>query len=216
MFDEIRNCTYQDVDGFFTKYFEGKDWTERIKKIYRAVQGQPVNGRWTDFPDPLVQNAVYGWWFRLQEEFFLNERGVYYTSTSKDSTGSEAQRQVDLFVKLNDGGLSKVTHDWKDAEVIGELKESNHDKKGTLLQIGRYVREVMQDDGTDRVANVLTSRDKLYTIKPITGKGRGFVATSKTPKGTRIQLEVPLFKTPGSAELRAYKEKFGKLKCNDY
>ncbi|RDW68634.1 hypothetical protein BP5796_09291 [Coleophoma crateriformis] len=61
--------------------------------------------------------------------------------------------------------------------------------------------EVQQgDDGTDKMADVPASRDGLYTIKPITGKGLGFVATSKISKGTRILLEVPLFKMPGSAE----------------
>ncbi|RDW64626.1 hypothetical protein BP6252_10277 [Coleophoma cylindrospora] len=61
--------------------------------------------------------------------------------------------------------------------------------------------EVQQgDDGTDRMADVPASRDELYTIKPITGKGLGFVAASKISKGTRILLEMPLFKTPDSAE----------------
>src|SRR5258706_115076 len=54
------------------------------------------------------------------------------------------------------------------------------------------------DDGTDRIADVLVSRDRLYTTKPIPGKGQGFAATSKISKGTRILLEVPLFKMPDS------------------
>lgn len=29
VFEEIRGCTYQNVEGFFSKYFEGKPWTER-------------------------------------------------------------------------------------------------------------------------------------------------------------------------------------------
>ena len=168
VFEEIRNCTYRDVDGFFTKYFEGKDWTESTKKIYQAVQYRYVDGRWEDFPDPPVQNKVYNWWFSLQKRFFPKERGIYCTSTSKDLTGSEAQRQVDLFVKPNDRGLSKVmhepndrdlskvTHEWKDVEVIGELKESNNDKKATLLQIGRYVRDVFSSQPTRRYVHAFS------------------------------------------------------------
>ena len=61
--------------------------------------------------------------------------------------------------------------------------------------------EVQQgDDGTDRMTDVPASRDGLYTIKPITGKGLGFIAASKIFKGTRILLEEPLFKTPDSTE----------------
>jgi hypothetical protein len=61
--------------------------------------------------------------------------------------------------------------------------------------------EVQQGgDGTDGMADVPASHDGLYTIKPITGKGLGFIAASKISKGTRILLEVPLFKTPDSTE----------------
>ncbi|KAL9130813.1 MAG: hypothetical protein Q9175_006929 [Cornicularia normoerica] len=156
IFEEIRECTYQDVEGFFSKYFEGKPWTERTKEIYQAVQDRHVDGRWTDFPQTPVQNDVYEWWFHFQDEFLWKERGVYYTSTTKDLTGSEAKRQIDLFVKPNNEKLSKVVHDWKDVEVIGELKESNKDKKATLLQIGRYVRDVFSSQPTRRYVHAFT------------------------------------------------------------
>jgi len=156
IFEEIRECTYQDVDGFFSKYFEGKPWTERTKGIYQAVQERHVDGRWTDYPQTPVQNAVCEWWFRFQDEFLSSERGVYYTSTTKDLTGSEAKRQIDLFVKPNNERLSKVAHNWKDVEVIGELKESTKDKKATLLQIGRYVRDVFSSQPTRRFVHAFT------------------------------------------------------------
>jgi len=156
IFEEIRVCTYQDVDGFFSKYFEGKPWTERTKEIYQAVQERHVDGRWTDFPQSPVQSAICEWWFHFQDEFLSSERGVYYTSTTKDLTGSEAKRQIDLFVKPNNERLSKVAHDWKDVEVIGELKESNKDKKATLLQIGRYVRDVFSSQPTRRFVHAFT------------------------------------------------------------
>jgi len=86
----IAQYTYQDVNGFFSKHFEGKPWTERTKEIYQAVQ-----------------NAVCKWWFDFQDEFLSSERGVYYTSATKDLTGCEAKRQIDLFVKPNNEKLSK-------------------------------------------------------------------------------------------------------------
>jgi hypothetical protein len=156
IFEEIRGCTHQNVEGFFSKYFEGKPWTERTKEIYKAVQERHADGRWTDFPQSPVQNAVCEWWFHFQDEFLSNERGVYYTSNTKDLTGSEAKRQIDLFVKPNNEKLSKVVHDWKDVEVIGELKESNKDKKATLLQIARYVRDVFSCQPTRRYVHAFT------------------------------------------------------------
>ncbi|KAL2037271.1 hypothetical protein N7G274_009960 [Stereocaulon virgatum] len=161
VFEEIRGCTYQDVDGFFSKHFEGKPWTERTKKIYQAVQERHVDGRWTDFPQTPVQNEVYKWWFGFQDEFLSSERGVYYTSTTKDLTGCEAKRQIDLFVKPNNEELSKVVHDWKDVEVIGELTETDKTKnvtKAKLLQIARYVRDVFSIQPTRRYVHAFILR----------------------------------------------------------
>lgn len=45
VFEEIRECTYRNVGGFFFKYCEDKDWTEQTKEIYRAVQDRHVNRR---------------------------------------------------------------------------------------------------------------------------------------------------------------------------
>jgi len=55
-------------------------------------------------------------------------------------------------------------------------------------------------NGGNRMTDVQASRDGLYTIKPIAGKGLGFVAISKISKGERILLEVPLFKMPDSTD----------------
>ncbi|KAL8897148.1 MAG: hypothetical protein Q9207_007359 [Kuettlingeria erythrocarpa] len=156
IFEEIRGCTHQDVDGFFSKYFEGKPWTERTKEVYSAVRERHVDGRWTDFPQTPVQNDVCKWWFDFQEEFLSNERGVYYTSATNDLTGREAQRQIDLFVKPNNERLSKVVHDWKNVEVIGELKASNKEKKAALVQSGRYVRDVFSCQPTRRYVHAFT------------------------------------------------------------
>jgi hypothetical protein len=56
--DEIKNCTYRSVGGFFTKYFEGKEWSKRSKDIYQAMRDRHVDGQWIDFPDPPDESAV--------------------------------------------------------------------------------------------------------------------------------------------------------------
>ena len=156
IFEEIKGCTYLDVNGFFTKYFEGKAWTERTRKIFEARQGRHVDGRWTDFPQTPIQDEVCKWWFDFQNEFLSGERGVYYSSTTKDLTGCESKRQIDLFTKPNDEKLSKVVHDWKDIEVIGELTVTDSKKKAKLLQIARYVRDVFSVQPTRRYVHAFT------------------------------------------------------------
>lgn len=157
VFEEIRFCTYRDVEGFFEKYFEGKNWTRRALGVYEAMKDRHVDGRWTDLPDPPVQAKVLHWWFRFQDDFLSEERCRYYSTTKpKDLVGAEAQRQIDLFIKRNNVEAPDAAHDWRDVEVIGELKASNSNKKGTLLQIGRYVRDVFSCQPTRRYIHAFT------------------------------------------------------------
>ena len=93
--------------------------------------------------------------------FLSSERGVYYTSTTRDLIGCEAKRQIDLFVKPSNEKLSKVVHDWKDVEVIGELTETDKTKnitKAKLLQIARYVRDVFSIQPTRRYVHAFILR----------------------------------------------------------
>ncbi|KAL9125176.1 MAG: hypothetical protein Q9217_005580 [Psora testacea] len=151
IFEELRYRTYRNVGGYFSKYFEGKTWTEKGKEIYRVVQDQKAGGRWTDFPESPVQDAVLEWLFRFQEEFLSDARGVYYTSeSSKDLTGAEARRQLDIFIKRK-SNASGTVHNWKDVQVIGEHQKSNSkDFKSLLLQLGRYMRDVFTAQPTRR------------------------------------------------------------------
>lgn len=157
VFEEIRHCTYRNVGGFFSKYFEEKVWTEQTKEIYRAMQDRHVDGKWTDFPDPPVQNAVLEWLLRFQKEFLAASRGLYYTSeSSNDLTDAEARRQLDVLIKRNGKNFSKTVHDWRDVEVIGELRESDKEWKVKLLQLGRYMRDVFATQPTRRFVHGFT------------------------------------------------------------
>ncbi|PHH88294.1 hypothetical protein CDD83_7724 [Cordyceps sp. RAO-2017] len=82
VFEEIRFCTYREVNGFFEKYFEGKDWTRRALDVYETTKALHVDGAWTDLPDPPVQAEVLDWWFRFQDDFLSEERRGYYSTTN--------------------------------------------------------------------------------------------------------------------------------------
>lgn len=165
VFEEIRSCTHRDVRGFFEKYFEGKDWTPRTLQIYRAMRDQHVNGRWIDIPDSPIQAEVLTWWLRFQDRFLSRERGLYDTiTTPKDLIGVEARRQIDLFMKRNDGQPRNSVRDWKDVTVIGELKASNDRKKDTLLQLGRYVRDVFSTQPTRRYVHAFTICGRVMEV----------------------------------------------------
>ncbi|EGC46848.1 serine/threonine protein kinase Sgk2 [Histoplasma capsulatum var. duboisii H88] len=153
IFEEIHGCTFPNVEGFFEKYFEEKNWSSKADAICRRVLAPTSDGNWAQFPDPPTQNNVLAWWFRLQEDLLLESRGTYYTTASKaDLTGSQAERQVDLLLRARGGTPSRNKHDWRDILVVGELKKSTEEikTKGTLLQMSRYVREVFTAQPTRR------------------------------------------------------------------
>jgi hypothetical protein len=157
IFKEIKYCTYPGVGGFFSKYFDGEEWTEESKRVYNTVKGRHVNGRWTYFPEMPTEKAVYDWLSRFQDKFLSDARGIYYTSKSgSELTGTEARRQLDVFVKPSDVDRSSAKHDWKDVRVIGELRASNSDWKTKLLQLSRYVRDVFFTQPTRRFVHGFT------------------------------------------------------------
>ncbi|OJD10190.1 hypothetical protein ACJ73_09900, partial [Blastomyces percursus] len=153
IFEEIRGCTFRDVEGFFDKYFEEKDWSGKADAICRRALAPDSDGNWAQFPDPPTQDDVLAWWFRLQEDLLSESRGTYYSTASKaDLTGSKAERQVDLLLRARGASPSQKNHDWRDILVVGELKKSKDEikTKGTLLQMSRYVREVFAAQPTRR------------------------------------------------------------------
>ncbi|RMD41240.1 hypothetical protein DV735_g3917, partial [Chaetothyriales sp. CBS 134920] len=152
--DEFRFCTFENVPGFHDKYFTGsKKWNKKINTIWKDVTNSVTNTtkhngeRWTGFPHPPKQDDVLEWFFRLQDNLLGEARHAYYKSTLTYMTNAESKRRADLIVKARD---PNAQHEWKDVLVVGELKQSNYDWKGTLLQLGCYVRDLMASQPTRR------------------------------------------------------------------
>ena len=142
LFWEINSCTYRSVKGFFEKYFGGKGWSRRSKEIYNAVKKRHVDGRWTDFPDPPIEDDVWDWLSRFQNEVLTDSRNAFYRAEkTSDLTGGEPSRQMDIFFKHRSKSAD-AKHDWKDVLVVGEHKKSDDHFKDDLLQLSGFVREV--------------------------------------------------------------------------
>ncbi|EDN06004.1 predicted protein [Histoplasma mississippiense (nom. inval.)] len=147
------------VEGFFDKYFEEKDWSDKADTICRRVLDPDSDSNWAQFPDPPTQDNVLAWWFRLQEDLLSESRSTYYTTASKaDLTGSQAERQVDLLLRARGGSPLQNKHDWTDFLVVGELKKPKEKirTKATLLQISCSVREVFAAQPTRRFVHAFT------------------------------------------------------------
>ncbi|KKZ60851.1 hypothetical protein EMCG_04442 [[Emmonsia] crescens] len=160
IFKEIRPCTFRSVAGFFTKYFQGRDWSGCAEVICQRVL-DASDGKWAKFPDPPVQDKMLDWWLRFQDNLLSEARNVYFTTTTKnDLSGLDAERQVDLLLQSKDEGGSSEKHAWNDVQVVGELKQSEQEimAKSTLLQIGCYVRDVFSAQPTRCFVHAFTVR----------------------------------------------------------
>ncbi|KAF3484188.1 uncharacterized protein GIQ15_03512 [Arthroderma uncinatum] len=153
LFEEIRECTHKDVEGFFSKYFEGKDWNAQAEAVSRRMLDPGDDSGWPSFPNPPSEAEALDWWFGFQDRFLSDARSVYFSTSSKgDLTGSGADRQVDLLVRARGTSNIGEKHNWKDIRVVGKLKraEAEIGTKKTLLQMASYVREVFIAQPTRR------------------------------------------------------------------
>lgn len=159
---ELYNCTYEHVDGFWEKYFEDKEWAEKSEQIYERMK---KFGQLNNLPQPPREEAVWNWWSDTQEKFFQGSRGVYYTTASKkDLTGTDSERQLDLLMKRRDISVAGKHH-WEDIRVVGEHKASYTYRAAKFFQLGRYIRDVFTTQPTRRFVHgflLLGSSMELY------------------------------------------------------
>lgn len=151
LFHEIRGCTYRNVTGFFDKYFGGRSWIDTSNAILKSAMDEGYEaGRWTEFPDPPNQDAVWDWLSHFQNKFLPNSRSTLYTVENTGGlTGGEAKRQLDLLV-TRPRLRPDPKPDWQDVLVVGELEQSKHPFKSLLLQLVTYIRDVFSAQPTRR------------------------------------------------------------------
>ena len=138
--DELWDCSFIKVSGFFEKYFDGKSWTQQGKDIFDSIKHTYVNDRWTSFPNPPTESAVWQWWSTFRNEHLVDLPGVYYTTKDKEEmTGVDAEAQLDLLVKSRNKYSSDL-HNWADVRVVGEHTFSKDGSK--FLQLARYAQNV--------------------------------------------------------------------------
>lgn len=145
---ELWDCTYKDVEGFYNKYFEGKDWTVKSDEIYDDFKSAHVNGCWADFPIPVSELKVWEWWSAVQSKYLTRTRGTCYTTKSKSElAGTDSERQLDLLVKHADAP-SQGKHVLADKRIVGEHKPSQADPSAKSFQLARCARDVFATQPT--------------------------------------------------------------------
>ena len=89
---ELRDCSFRNVEGFFEKYFDEGPWTEQSKSIYEAVK----NDIKSEFPSNPTEDTVWRWLLKFQKSYLLNlpdTRGEYHRTTkTRQVIGGDAPR----------------------------------------------------------------------------------------------------------------------------
>ena len=141
---ELNGCTFEDVAGFSSKYFEGRAWTNQSEEIYKLLKDCNGGELLRDFPEIHSEDQIWDWWDTFQQQYLNDAPGVYCrTKSKKEVQGAQGERQLDLIIKRRTT-LQTQKHDVRDFLVIGELTSS--DKSATwkrkFLQLATYMRDI--------------------------------------------------------------------------
>ncbi|KAI9808753.1 MAG: hypothetical protein M1825_003905 [Sarcosagium campestre] len=133
--EELYGCVYDNVEGFYDRYFEKKSWAKAAEDIYKN------QASW-NLPESSTRNDWLGWITHFQDQFLQRLPRVYRTSANDELQGSERKRKVDVF--LTSDATERKNHKWSDILVVGELRGNaaeDHSSEA-LLRLAGYAREV--------------------------------------------------------------------------
>ncbi|CCU77117.1 serine/threonine-protein kinase Sgk2, partial [Blumeria hordei DH14] len=156
---ELTGSVFEDVEGFYAKFFEKPLWAIKCKKISESYANRKDKNSFR-FPDDRTEANVWQWIKTVQTNFIEpyreppTEKAADGPETatavnthnqpdaSKKIKGGPTFRQVDFFLKSR--SLRRGTpHSWRDIHVLGEItKSSTSVWMDQLLQLAVYMREV--------------------------------------------------------------------------
>ncbi|SZF05200.1 unnamed protein product [Blumeria hordei] len=197
---ELAGTIFENVRGFYKKYFEGPKWANHCEEIAKHYKNRPDKEAFK-FPKNPTEKNVWEWIKSIQNEFIepyrpdescKNKEDFSLRADSFQTTGPNqiksglAIRQIDIFIKSRE--KASKAHDWRDVLVLGELTEiSTGQWVDKFLQLSVYMREV-------------------FSAQPLRQFAHGFLMF-----GTQLQLWVYDRSGPYSAEYIEIRESPEKL-----
>ncbi|CCU83030.1 serine/threonine protein kinase domain protein [Blumeria hordei DH14] len=152
---ELAGTIFENVRGFYKKYFEGPKWANHCEEIAKHYKNRPDKEAFK-FPKNPTEKNVWEWMKSIQNEFIepyrpdescKNKEDFSLRADSFQTTGPNqiksglAIRQIDIFIKSRE--KASKAHDWRDVLVLGELTElSTGQWVDKFLQLSVYMREV--------------------------------------------------------------------------
>ncbi|KJZ71431.1 hypothetical protein HIM_09155 [Hirsutella minnesotensis 3608] len=156
LFEEIKNCTFRNVKGFWDKFLDPKSWRKEQKAMLKRMMTAHDGKKWTEFPSTPDEKPVWNWLRSLEERFLTDAPHKLHTTRTANQF-KERKGQMDLFFQTPATEANGI-FEYKHVLVVGEQKKSNDTGrfKATLLQLARYVRGVFADQPTRRFVHAFS------------------------------------------------------------
>ncbi|SZF05395.1 unnamed protein product [Blumeria hordei] len=164
---ELAGTIFENVDGFYKKYFEGTTWANKCEDIAKRYVNRRDKVSF-QFPAEPTETNVWEWIKAVQAKFIepykpnktskdqepIRLRAqVFQTKGPGQINGGLAPRQIDIFLKSRQLP-ARTPHDWRDVLVIGELTTSPVGKwTDKFLQLSVYMRELFAAQPLRRFAH---------------------------------------------------------------
>ncbi|VCU41201.1 Bgt-50744 [Blumeria graminis f. sp. tritici] len=153
---ELTGTVFEDVTGFYEKFFEKPLWASKCQKISESYANRKDQESFK-FPDDRTKANVWQWIKTVQTKFIEPYRDPpeekkrksfplrgqkFRTTNGSQIKGGPCFRQVDFFIKSR--SLRRGTpHSWRDIQVLGEItKLPTSAWMDKFLQLAVYMREV--------------------------------------------------------------------------
>ncbi|KAF8847942.1 hypothetical protein BDZ45DRAFT_606657, partial [Acephala macrosclerotiorum] len=65
--EELTGRVFDNVGGFFERYFERKTWSNKARDIYEESRAQYTEGRRSGWPEPSLQGPFFEWFMTFQD-----------------------------------------------------------------------------------------------------------------------------------------------------
>ncbi|EHK22262.1 uncharacterized protein TRIVIDRAFT_191091 [Trichoderma virens Gv29-8] len=156
LFEEIKECTFRNVGGFWDKFFDSNGWSEEHQTMLQAVMAEHDGKKWTGFPSVSDEEPVWDW-LRSLEDRFLADAPYKLRTTTTANQFKEQKGQMDLFFQTPAAAANSI-FEYKDALVAGQQKKlyDSGEFKADFLQLARHVRGLFIDYPTRRFAHGFT------------------------------------------------------------
>ncbi|KAI0553760.1 serine/threonine-protein kinase Sgk2 [Xylaria curta] len=162
VFQEVRECTFRDVGGFFEKFFNVKKWRGKKAMMFQGMMTEynKRQKKWKGFPEGPEETPVWKWLCRLEERHLQGAINDLHTTTHSNQLEGP-KSQLDFFLQKANKKEKAIATDkfsYKDILVIGEHERAYDPGKFKLnfLQLTRYVRRIFADQPTRRFVHAFS------------------------------------------------------------